>query len=101
MTKPITPQEINRKTKGVLYDEAVSFINEAITNGIWHTMLCESEEIRENYFAILESPYLKYYKVMPLVVEAFKAEGWDCFFQGAYDARGPHNCFYINKKHFV
>ena len=104
MEEPITPKEINDPIKptikGPLYDEAVRFVNEAIANRNFHRMITQKEEVIANYNAILQSPYEKYNSVMPLVVENFKVAGWDCFFDSAYDARGPHHCFYVNKKHF-
>ena len=63
-------------------------------------MIVEEEEIKKNYNAINQDPYDRYTLVMDLVVEDFKAAGWDCFFQYVGDARGPHHCFYVHKKHF-
>lgn len=101
--KPISPKYIKAQAEpipGPLFDEAIRFVNEAVSGRRWSELWTESEEIRENYYGILQTPYDKYTTVMPLVVEAFKAEGWDCFFSRAYDARGPHHCFYVHKKHF-
>lgn len=99
--KPISIDEINKPIRGPLYDEALRFINEAISCKNWHKMYLQKQEIQDNYNAILQKPYGKYNSVMPLVVEDFKAAGWDCFFESAYDARGPHHCFYVHKKHFA
>lgn len=102
METPIKPGECNLKKpiKGPIYDEAIRFVNEAICGKRWHKMVCEKQDIQDNYYAILQNPYDMYTSVMPLVVESFKNEGWDCFFSYAYDGRGPHHCFYVNKKHF-
>ena len=99
-TKQIAPSEIHAPIKGHLYDEAISFINEVITNRKWHEMISEKQEIQNNYNAIILSPAGKYTSVMNLVEENFKTNGWDCFHSYAYDGRGPHHCFYVNKKHF-
>ena len=102
MIEPIKPEEITPGTtfKGPLYREAVSFINEAISTRNWHAMWIDKENILNNYNAIIESPCGAYRSVMPMVVESFKEAGWDCMYQSAYDARGPHACFYVHKKHF-
>lgn len=99
--QPISPLEIPPDPiPGPLYDEAIRFINEAITSHRWHKMFSEKEEIRDNYNAVILSPYDHYTTVMPMVVEKFKKLGWDCFFNYNSDGRGPHHCFYVNKSHF-
>lgn len=102
-TEPISPDQKDSSDSIVdspLYDEAVRFINGNITLRNWHQMITQRDELRNNYHAILQSPVNYYNSVMPLVVDAFKAKGWDCLFESAYDARGPHHCFYVHKKHF-
>jgi len=77
-------------------NDALNFINEKINKSLWHQQILEVQ----NYHAILLTPYGAYLDVMNEVVEIYKSENYDCFFKSAYDARGPHYCFYINKKHF-
>lgn len=101
MIKPITPQELTTTIRGPLYEEAVLWLNEAIIHKIWHEMITQTDDIKQNYNAIIQIPINKYTNIMPLVVEDFKLAGWDCFFSSAYDARGLHHCFYVNKKHFI
>lgn len=103
MIKPITPDQKDIKDaiiESPIYDEAVRFINGNIVLRNWHKMWTQREELRENYYAIIQTPVDKYTAVMPMVVDAFKQNGWDCLFESAYDARGPHHCFYVAKKHF-
>jgi hypothetical protein len=98
MIRPITPSDI--QSTGSLYEQAVKLINEALTNKRWHDMYTEHQRIRDNYYAIILYPAGELNPVMDLVVEDYKDAGWDCFWQRAYDARGPHHCFYVSKKHF-
>lgn len=97
--KPIKPNEVNfeHPVKGPLFERAVLYINEAISTKRWHHQIIEVKD----YNAIILSPYEYYNSVMDMVVEDFKKAGWDCYWKNAYDARGPHHCFYVHKKHFT
>lgn len=98
---PISIEEANAVSRLEEYpglvEKAVKYINDHIAARKWHHQICEVE----GYHAIIISPYRAYTKeVIEKVVKRFRAAGWDCMWRGAYDARGPHECFYVNKKHF-
>jgi len=100
MIRPITPYEKDVRFDGLL-DDAVRYINEAIVTRMWHDNFSDPQIYREKYYAILLSPYGRFRKrVMDMVVESFKEVGWNCLWKSCYDARGPHDCFYIGKEHF-
>jgi hypothetical protein len=95
-TKPISPKDEAIIDKDYELNVAIDYINTKIKNKEWHDQIFPVE----GYEAIILSPYGKYINVMDRVVEKFKAEGWDCKWSSAYDARGPHYCFYVSAGHF-
>lgn len=101
MIRPITPQEKDGKLSWAIYQEAISYINDSIIGRDWHDNFSDGQELREKYFAISIKPYKRYSDItMNAVVAAFNKSGWDCLYGHCYDARGPHSCFYVNRKHF-
>lgn len=91
--KPISPKHDAIIDKDYELNLAIDYINTKIINREWHLQFFPVE----GYEAIVLSPYGKYINVIDRVVEKFKAEGWDCKWASAYDARGPHYCFYLSK----
>jgi len=91
---PIKPVEINSNPR---LNTPIEYFNEKLLKQDWH------EEIfvkNENYHAIIITPAYAFEGIMDDVIKEFKQAGWDCFYGSAYDARGPHRCFYVNKNHF-
>jgi hypothetical protein len=95
-SKPISLNNEAITNKDYDLNLAIDYINNKIKNKEWHNQIVPVK----NYIAIILSPFGKYINVMDRVVEKFKSEGWDCKWGSAYDARGPHYCFYINACHF-
>lgn len=93
MAAPIKPATVLNK-RGKAYNEAVNLINECIQYNKWHLQYFP----KEGYRAVLL--HLDMPEVMDIVVDDFREAGWDCKWSSAYDARGPHNCFYVSEKHF-
>ena len=75
---------------------AIKYINENIRKRNWHDQINKVPD----YHAIILTPYGQYINLMDNVVEKFKAEGWNCYWGPAKDARGPHYCFYVSIHHF-
>lgn len=99
VTKPINPSELtNEVLKERLIDEVTRQINYNILNSNWHNQFSGPKS--ENYTAVILAPFGRFTKVMDEVVVRFQKEGWNCCWSEAYDARGPHQCFYVNKTHF-
>ena len=91
---PISPKGIERDSEYDL-NRAIKFINSKLIIRDWHYQIHKVK----GYNAIV-LPYGEWIKVMNTVVERFKAEGWDCKWGDAHDARGPHYCFYVSEAHF-
>lgn len=94
--KPISPEEITKKPILPLLDQAIVYINNAIKSENWHRQIVEVD----GYHAIIMPIAENFRPIRGDVVKLFTDAGWDCKWQDAYDARGPHNCFYVHKKHF-
>lgn len=97
LTKPISPNNTKIIFSEYELDEAIQFINHRISQKKWHDEFFVKDK---SYHAIILTPAGKFCDVMDKVVEIFKQDGWDCNWGQAYDARGPHHCFYVNKNHF-
>jgi hypothetical protein len=93
--KAIKPNSINLNDDLDL-NKAIEYINKKLLTRDFHNQIHPIE----NYHAIILSPYGEYINVMNRVVEKFVEAGWDAYWNRAYDARGPHYCFYVNEKHF-
>lgn len=93
---PIKPSDPLLSVEGFELNELIDFINRALLVRDWHRQISEVE----GYHAILLSPYGRFESKAERVAELFREAGWDCKYSAAYDARGPHSCFYFNKKHF-
>lgn len=94
-TKPISPQDMEQEPEFEL-NQAIGYLNSKIILRDWH----EQSPVVEGYHAIIFAPYGAYSNVRDMLVEKFRAEGWDCKWGHAGDARGPHDCFYVSKRHF-
>ncbi len=95
ISKPISLKDTEREPEYDL-NKAIEYINSKLILRDWHYQIIKVK----GYNAIILSPYGEYIKVMDRVVEKFKSEGWDCKWSSAYDARGPHYCFYVSESHF-
>lgn len=89
--------------RGPEIEKLVSLINEAISFKRWHNGYYPEKDIRNNYNPILLSPYdlACNESIRKEIVRVFSEKGWDCMTQECYDARGPHYCFFVSKKHFA
>lgn len=96
-TEPIKPTEPTLTIKEGEIEDAINYINYMLSSKQFHFQHFR----RDNHRAIILSPYGAYVNVMDEVVERFKNVGWDCFWDLANDARGPHYCFYVHEKHFT
>lgn len=99
----ITPEQKDLPCIGFQLDEQIKNINEAIFLRKWHNSFTDTEEVRNNYYAILLYEYddVTNEELRKQLVEIYTKKGWDCMQKYCYDARGPHYCFYVNKKHFI
>ena len=95
--EPIKPNEPTLTIQEEEIEKAIKYINSMLSRKEFHNQHFP----KENHRAIILSPFGAYINVMNEVVERFKSVGWDCFWGSAYDARGPHYCFYIHEKHFT
>lgn len=97
MIKPIDPSTIDKTLNLALTEDAIEYFNKKISFRDWH-----KQHVKSNYHAVIISPFGRWDKdVMDAVVEAFKKLGWNCRWSDAYDGRGPHQCFYVHKSHFI
>jgi len=97
----ISPKEKDTAALGSILDECISWVNDSIICRKWHDNFADPEELRNNYYAIIVSPFGRFNgKVLDETEAEFKRKGWDVRHGGCYDARGPHHCFYVAKKHF-
>ena len=95
ITQPINPYSNDSPESDYILDEAIQFINHSISRRLWHDQIVKVKDYR--------AIHIKDFSLLPVmdkVVKLFIKKGWDCKWSSAYDARGPHYCFYINKKHF-
>lgn len=101
ITEPISPNDIEKHISAYLIDEAVQYLNQKISCREWHNQFTGDKDLLDNYYAVILSPVNHFNAVMDEVVSLYTNKGWQCRWGGAYDARGPHHCFYISKKHFT
>lgn len=99
IVEPITPLQKDIPYVGEAYNKMVEFINESIYLNRWHDQHFPLKDDGGDWNAILLN-YDVNKRLMDDIVEVFTLAGWDCKWQPARDARGPHKCFYINKSHF-
>lgn len=84
-------------SKDPMISECVSYITHAIISRSFH----DQHFPVDGYEAIVVKPFEKFFKTqMDGAINEFKNLGWDCYHAEAYDARGPHHCFYFAKKEF-
>lgn len=98
MKNPITPSDCNDEVK-LKYqtEEAVEYFNARLLRQEWHRQV----NAIDGYHAIAIAPCWRWEKeILDNVVKVFNEAGWDCKWSNAYDARGPHQCFYVSEKHF-
>jgi hypothetical protein len=99
----VTPIKPQHNYTGILTNkelelfEAIQYINFRIIKKEWHIQINKVD----GYHAIVLAPYGSFLSVMDTVVEQFKKAGWDCYWKETSDSRGPHNCFYVNQRHFI
>lgn len=99
ITQPITPGDDRVVFNEYDLDNMIQKLNQDISQRKWHYQHFPLKDEGGEWNAVIIHIGIKK-DLMDKVVEIFKSVGWDCKFQDAYDGRGPHQCFYVNKKHF-
>lgn len=100
ITQPVKPGEERIVFDQYEFDKMINKINQDITTRSWHNQHFPLTDSGGEWNAIIID--IDVNKILMIeVVKIFQSVGWDCKFQDAYDGRGPHMCFYVNKKHFT
>jgi hypothetical protein len=94
-TEPISPEQAIAVNYSM--NPIIDYINEQLLLRNWHTQHIK----RSDYLAII-FPYGRFSDSMKdRAVKLFVKVGWDCYWDDAYDGRGPHECFYVHRRHFA